>query len=156
MPVRAATFIKAAVLAVPHPSGSSYVSPVLSRRSRGVDESADVKGLKTLGLSAAANVIRFLGDPFAAGVIGIVLGAGLLALTAAGVRSFTPQTLEVGMARAVAMLVLGLVLAFAGLLLYYLFVRPGLVAFGLGLAGGFIVPATIALFRMPGLSKPTT
>jgi len=148
--------LSSATLAVPHPPGSSYVFPVLHAKGRGVDESADVKGTKTLGLSAAANVIRFLGDPFAAGVIGVALGAGLHALTAAGVRCFTPETLEVGMARAVAMLVLGLVLAFAGLLAYYLFVRPGLVAFGLGLAGGFIVPATIALFRMPGLSKPTT
>lgn len=83
-------------------------------------------------------------------MIGVVFGAALLALTAYGVRSFTPETLEVGAARAVAMLVLGLVLAFCGLLGFYLFVRPGLVAFGLGLAGGFIVPATIALFRMPG------
>lgn len=88
--------------------------------------------------------------------IGAVLGASLLALTAAGVRSFTPETLELGAMRAVAMVVLGLFLAFAGLLLYYLFVRPGLVAFGIGLAAGFVVPATIALFRMPGLTKPST
>jgi hypothetical protein len=73
-----------------------------------------------------------------------------------GVRSFTPETLEVGAMRAVAMLVLGLVIAFAGLLVYYLFVRTGLVAFGLGLAGGFVVPATVALFRMSGVIKPST
>jgi hypothetical protein len=99
-------------------------------------------------------VTAFLGDPFAAGVLGIALGAGLLALTAAGVRSFTPETLELGMARAVAMLVIGLVLAFVGLLLFYLFVRPGLVAFGLGLAAGFTIPSLIALFRMGRVAKP--
>jgi uncharacterized membrane protein YGL010W len=89
-------------------------------------------------------------------VIGIALGAGLIALTAFGVRQFTPETLEVGMARAVAMLVVGLIVAFVGLLLFYLYVRPGLVAFGLGLAGGFTVPALIALFRIPRFIKPTT
>ena len=115
-----------------------------------------MKGSTTLSLSAATNVIAFLGDPFVAGVIGIALGAGLLALTAAGVRSFTPETLEIGMARAVAMLVIGLVVAFVALLGFYLFVRPGLVAFGLGLAAGFTVPATVALFRMGRVVKPLT
>ena len=56
--------------------------------------------------------------------------------------------------RAVAFMVLGLVVAFLGLLLYYLYVRPGLVAFGLGLAAGFVVPATVALIRMSGVAKP--
>jgi hypothetical protein len=97
-----------------------------------------------------------LGDPFVAAFLGLALGAGLLALTAAGVRSFTPETLEVGMARAIAMLVIGLVLAFVALLLYFLFVRPGLIAFGLGLAAGFTVPALVALFRMGRVAKPST
>jgi hypothetical protein len=114
------------------------------------------KDVGTLGASAAVNLAAFFGDPIAAGLLGIVLGAGLLALTASGVRSFTPETLELGAMRAVAMLVLGLVLAFLALLLYYLYVRPGLVAFGLGLAAGFTVPATIALFRMSGVTKPST
>jgi hypothetical protein len=117
-------------------------------------EPADVKGPTTLSQTAATNVLAFLGDPFAAGVLGVALGAGLLALTASGVRSFTPETLEIGMARAVAMLVIGLVIAFLALLAYYLFVRPGLVAFGLGLAAGFTVPATVALFRMGRVAKP--
>jgi hypothetical protein len=87
-------------------------------------------------------------------VIGVVLGASMLALTARGVRSFTPETLELGAMRAVAFMVLGLGVAFLGLLLYYLFVRPGLVAFGLGLAVGFVVPATVALISMSGVAKP--
>jgi hypothetical protein len=116
----------------------------------------DRRDLKTLGLPAASDIVAFFGDPFVAGVLGIALGAGILALTAMGVRSFTPETLEVGAMRAVAMLVLGLFIAFAGLLVYYLFVRPGLVAFGLGLAAGFVVPATVALFRMSGVAKPST
>jgi hypothetical protein len=111
---------------------------------------------RTLPLPTATEIAAFFGDPFAAGVIGVALGAGLLAMTAIGVRSFTPETLELGAMRAVAMLVLGLALAFAGLLLYYLFVRPGLVAFGLGLAAGFVIPATIALFRFSGIAKTST
>ncbi len=89
-------------------------------------------------------------------MIGIALGAALLAMTAAGVRSFTPETLELGAMRAVVMLVLGLAIAFAALLLFFLYVRPGLIAFGLGLAAGFTVPALIALFRMSGIAKSST
>jgi hypothetical protein len=113
----------------------------------------DRRELRTLGLPNAADIVAFFGHPVVAGLIGAALGAGMLALTARGIKSFTPDTLELGAMRAVAMMVLGLALAFAGLLLYYLFVRSGLVAFGLGLAVGFVVPATVLLFRMSGLTK---
>jgi hypothetical protein len=112
------------------------------------------RDLKRLGLPDATQLVAFFGDPLVAGVIGAALGAGILALTAAGVRSFTPETLEVGAMRAVAMVVVGLVVAFGGLLAYYLMVRSGLVAFGLGLAAGFIVPATVMLFRLSGIARP--
>jgi hypothetical protein len=88
-----------------------------------------------------------------ASAFGVILGIAMLALTASGVRSFTPETLEVGMARAIVMLVLGLVIAFVGLLLYFVFVRTGLVPFGLGLVAGFTVPALVALFRASGIAK---
>lgn len=60
---------------------------------------------------------------------------------------FTPETLEIGAARAVVLMLLGMVGAFAALLLYFLFVRAGLVPFGLGLIAGFLVPTFVALFR---------
>jgi hypothetical protein len=104
-------------------------------------------------LSAGASILGFAGQPFAAAVLGIVSGAGLLMLTAAGVRQFTPETLEIGMARAIVLMVLGLVLAFAALLLYYRLMPAGLVPFGLGLVAGFIVPALVALFRVSGITK---
>ncbi len=116
----------------------------------------DRRDLKTLGVPAISNVVAFLGDPFVAGAIGIALGVGLLMLTSMGVRSFTPETLELGAMRAVAMLVIGLLIGFAALLVYYLFLRPGLIAFGLGLAVGFIVPATVMLFRMSGITTTST
>lgn len=118
------------------------------------DAQTNRRDLKTLGLPDATQLVAFFGDPLVAGVIGVALGAGILALTAVGVRSFTPETLEVGAMRAVAMVVVGLVLALAGLLAYYLLVRSGLVAFGLGLAVGFIVPATVMLFRLSGTARP--
>jgi hypothetical protein len=115
----------------------------------------DVKGPETQ-LSAVSPILAFAGQPFVAAVLGIIIGAGMLALTAAGVRSFTPETLEVGMARAVVLMVLGLVIAFVALLLYYLYVRAGLVPFGLGLVAGFTVPALIALFRASAAATSST
>ena len=89
----------------------------------------------------------FLGNGFVASILGVVVGAAMLLLNAIGIRMFTPETLELGAARAVVLMVLGMVAGFVGLLLYYLFVRAGLVPFGLGLIAGFLVPALVALFR---------
>ncbi|HEY5549122.1 MAG TPA: hypothetical protein VIL17_05970 [Coriobacteriia bacterium] len=79
--------------------------------------------------------------------MGVVVGAAALTLTRVGIGMFTPETLELGAARAVVMMVLGMVGAFVGLLLYYLFVRAGLVPFGFGLIAGFLVPTLFMLFR---------
>lgn len=111
-----------------------------------------MKGPGDIRLSTTTPILTFLADPFVAAVLGVVLGAAMLAMMAAGVRMFTPETLEVGMARAIVLMLLGLVLAFAGLLLYFKFVRAGLIPFGLGLAAGFTVPALIALFRTSGIT----
>jgi hypothetical protein len=110
----------------------------------------------TLGLLTASGIITILGWPAVAAALGVALGVGMLALTAAGVRSFTPETLEIGAMRAISMMVVGLIVAFGALLLFYLFVRPGLVPFGLGLAAGFTVPALIALFRTSGIGTSST
>ena len=69
---------------------------------------------------------------------------------------FTPETLEIGMAKAVVTMILGLVLAFVGLLVYFLYLRAGLIPFGLGLVTGFTVPALVALFRTSGITKSST
>jgi hypothetical protein len=91
--------------------------------------------------------VLFLGNGFVASILGVVVGAAMLLLNAIGIRMFTPETLELGAARAVVLMVLGMVAGFVGLLLYYLYVRAGLVPFGLGLIAGFLVPALVALFR---------
>jgi hypothetical protein len=113
------------------------------------------KGPRTLG-TITTGIVTFFGDAVIASVCGMAVGVSMLALTRMGVRSFTPETLEVGMARAVVLMVLGLVIAFVGLLLYFVFVRAGLVPFGLGLVVGFTVPALVALFRMSGIAKSST
>lgn len=125
------------------------------RREEG-DGARRCEGTGTLGFPAAAGIVAFFGDTIVAAVLGVVFGAALLALTAAGVRMFTPETLEIGMVRTVVMMVLGLVLAFCALLAYFLYVRAGLVPFGLGLVTGFMVPALIALFRTSGIASSST
>lgn len=112
-----------------------------------------MKGPGHTSLSAAAPILAIAASPYVAAVLGVAVGIGALVLTFMGVRQFTPETLELGMARALVLMVLGMVIAFVGLLLYYVFVRAGLVAFGLGLVAGFTVPALIALFRTSGITK---
>jgi hypothetical protein len=93
-------------------------------------------------------MVGFFGNAVVATVLGVALGASMLALTRLGVGMFTPETLEIGAVRAVVLMVLGLAGGFVGLLLYYLFVRQGLIPFGLGMVAGFLVPALVALFRV--------
>jgi hypothetical protein len=90
----------------------------------------------------------FFGNAVVASVLGVAVGASMLALTRVGVGMFTPETLEIGAVRAVVLMVLGLAGGFVGLLLYHLFVREGLIPFGLGMVAGFLVPALVALFRV--------
>jgi hypothetical protein len=111
---------------------------------------------RALGPNTVSGIVSILSLPAVAAAIGAALGVSLLALTWAGVRSFTPETLEIGAMRAIAMMVVGLIVAFGALLLFYLFVRSGLVPFGLGLAAGFTVPALVALFRMSGMGTSST
>lgn len=80
----------------------------------------------------------------------------MLLATRHGVTFMTPDAPELGVARAVALTTLGMIAAFAALLLYFLFARTALVPFGLGLVVGFMVPAFIALFSATGLARPAT
>lgn len=91
-----------------------------------------------------------------AAVLGAALGVAMILATRWGVGFMTPEAPELGVARAVALSLAGMIAAFVALLLYYLFLRTALVPFGLGLVVGFIVPAFIALFSASGLVKPAT
>lgn len=96
----------------------------------------------------ASGIVAFLGNVIVASALGAATGAGMLTLTKVGVGMFTPETLEIGAVRAVVLMVAGMAGGFVGLLLYYLYVREGLVPFGLGMIAGFLIPALVALFRM--------
>lgn len=95
----------------------------------------------------------FIARPAPSLVLGVLLGAGMLFVTARAVKLATPDRPELGVARAVALSGLGLLVAFVALLLYYLYARDGLTAFGVGLVGGFLVPAFVALFVSSGITS---
>ena len=97
-----------------------------------------------------------LTQPAVAALLGILVGALMLFATYRGSRMVTPDYPELGAARAVALVGAGLVLAFGSLMLYYYFARAGLVAFGLGLVVGFVVPAFVALFTISGITRPSS
>lgn len=84
--------------------------------------------------------------------LGALVGAGALLLTRRASKLLTPETLEIGMARSLAVSSLGMVAAFLGLLAYSLWARGGLVYFGVAVVVGFLVPAVTALFRFSGIA----
>jgi uncharacterized membrane-anchored protein len=102
------------------------------------------------------NLIALLAHPVVAASLGVLVGAGLLLLTRSGVRFITPEDPEIGVVRAVVLMITGLVVGFAMLLVYFMFVRAGLVAFGIGLVAGFLIPAFIALFALSGVVKTSS
>ncbi len=105
------------------------------------------KGPTTLNIAATA--LAFFGSAVVAAVTGACIGVAMIGLTRAGTRLVTPEAPEIGMARAVVLMLAGLAMALAGLVVYFAFMRHSLAAFGLGMVAGFIVPATVALFRLP-------
>jgi hypothetical protein len=104
----------------------------------------------------ANSVVLFFSQPAVAAVLGILIGASMLVATYRGSRMLTPDYPELGAARAMALTGVGLFAAFGCLMLYFFFARDGLVAFGLGLVAGFMVPAFIALFTISGIARPSS
>jgi hypothetical protein len=67
----------------------------------------------------------------------------------------TPEDPEIGFARVAVALVIRLAVAVATLLSYFLWVRPGLVPFGVGLILGFFVMIVVELFTLGRRSAPS-
>lgn len=84
--------------------------------------------------------------------LGLLAGAFALFLTRRASRLVTPETLELGMARALVLSALGMLAALLGLLAYFLWAREGLAFFGIALVVGFMVPALAALFMFSGIA----
>ena len=109
--------------------------------------------MRELFARSLAGAVALLANPILAAVLGLTLGVALLRLCRFGATFFTAEEPEIGMIRALVVNAAAMGLALALLALYFVFVRPGFVAFGVGLAGGFTTAALVELFRFAGPSK---
>lgn len=95
-----------------------------------------------------------LTQPLPAALLGLSLGVALLLVSRAASRLITPADPGLGLAKVAVAMVLRLALVIAALLAFYLWARPGLVPFGVALAGGFILMTVIELFTVPRQAPP--
>jgi hypothetical protein len=79
----------------------------------------------------------------------------MLLLSRAVSRTMTPDDPQLGMMRVSVMMVLRLVVALAALLVFYVWIRPGLVPFGIGLIAGFLVMIAVELMKLGRRSSPS-
>ena len=89
-------------------------------------------------------------SPVLAGILGFGLGVGLLLLTKRASRLMTPDDPVVGMAKVLAVVLTGMVVAVAALALLYFNARPALAPFGLAMTAGFLLVAVYELFKFGG------
>ncbi len=67
----------------------------------------------------------------------------------------TPDDPEIGFARVAVALVIRMAVAVLALLGYFLWLRPGLVSFGVGLVVGFFAMIVVELFTLGLRSAPS-
>jgi zinc transporter ZupT len=79
----------------------------------------------------------------------------MLLIARATARTMTPDDPQIGFARVAVSMVLRLLAALAALLSYYVWIRPGLAPFGIGLIAGFLVMIAIEMFRLGRRSSPS-
>lgn len=79
----------------------------------------------------------------------------MLLISHATARTMTPDDPQIGFARVVVSMVLRMVAAFAALMCYYVWIRPGLVPFGIGLIAGFLVMIAVEMFRLGRRTSPS-
>jgi hypothetical protein len=119
--------------------------------SRGIS-----KGSTTLSATTAIGTIgATLANPFVAGLLGLGLGIGLLLVSSFSARMMTPDDPEIGFARVAVALIIRMAVAFLALLCYFLWLRPGLVPFGVGLVVGFFAMIVVELFTLGRRSAPS-
>lgn len=98
-------------------------------------------------------MLVLLSQPLVALFLGLVCGVGLLLLSRSSFRAVRPAAASVGVAVAALSLFGRLAFATIALFLYQKFAPAGLAAFGLSLAGAFLVGYTVELVRYAELSK---
>jgi hypothetical protein len=113
------------------------------------------EGTGPLGSTTAGTIGALLANPIVAAVLGVALGVGMLLVSRATARTVTPEDASLGMVRVGVAMVLRLLVALGALLCFYVWIRPGLVPFGIGLVAGFLVTIAVELFRLGGRSAPS-
>ena len=99
------------------------------------------------------SLTRLLSQPVVAAALGIALGAGLLLASRASFRTLDSADPSRALVLAAAALLGRLVAATLVIYLYSRFVPAGFPAFGVSLAGTFIVLYTVELVRYAGLHR---
>jgi hypothetical protein len=97
-----------------------------------------------------------LADPLLAAVLGLALGVGLLFASRRASRLITPDDPAIGMAKVLVANAAVMCAALASLAAYYVFARAALSFFGIALVAGFLVSASVELFRFGGLATGVT
>lgn len=100
----------------------------------------------------ATGALALLANPLLAAVLGFALGTGLLLASRRASRLITPDDPAIGMAK-VLVANAAVMLAAIGALAGYFFAAPAaLPFFGIALVTGFLVTASVELFRFGGLT----
>lgn len=101
----------------------------------------------------ATGALALLANPLLAAVLGVTLGASLLLASRRASKLITPDDPAIGMAKVLVANTAVMAVAILGLFAYYSFARAALAFFGIALVAGFLVLASVELFRFGG---PTT
>lgn len=108
-------------------------------------------------MAALANSVgALLTQPIVGAGLGVVLGIGLFLAARWSVRLATPEAPNFGMVRTLVVNMTSMIVAFCALLLVFLYAREALVAFGIGLVVGFVVPTLVAMFTMSGTVRTSS
>lgn len=108
-----------------------------------------------LGSATSGTLVAVLANPYVAFLLGAALGVGMLLLSAATARTMTADDPQIGFVRVAVLMVVRLLVALGVLAVYYVWIRPGLVPFGVGLIVGFLVMIAVALLKLGRRSSPS-
>lgn len=100
----------------------------------------------------ATGALAPLANPFAAAILGVLLGVGLLYVSKRASRLITPEDPAIGMAKVLVVNTAVMATALAALFVYYFAARGALSWFGIALVAGFLTAASVELFRFGGLA----
>lgn len=98
-------------------------------------------------LSGADNLGMLLVEPVVATGIGVLVGLTVLGLTRAGSRFVTATDPGRGFAKAMVLVLLGIISAFGSLLLYFTIAREAFLWYSLALVVGYFLALAYEVFK---------